>query len=91
MTTIMVIIVADSSNNEEERNEGHQDENALAAAEADYEVNPDAGEAREDLLPRGFRRRFREEDSEDVTSQTFPLVERDVTPNSDMTNVTHSD
>ncbi|XP_039872948.1 GATOR complex protein WDR24-like [Simochromis diagramma] len=78
---------ADSSNDEEERNEGHQDENALAAAEADYEVNPDAGEAEEDLLPRGFRRRFREEDSEDETS----LVEQDVTPNSDMTNVTHSD
>ncbi|KAL3979835.1 N-acetylated-alpha-linked acidic dipeptidase [Sarotherodon galilaeus] len=59
---------ADSSNDEEEHNEGHQDENALAAAEADYVVNPDAGEAEEDLLPGGFRRRFREEDSEDEIS-----------------------
>ncbi|XP_031583569.1 probable ATP-dependent helicase PF08_0048 [Oreochromis aureus] len=65
---------ADSSNNEEERNEGHQDENDLAAAEVDYDVNPDAGESEEDLLPGGFRRQFREEDSDDEkshASETF--------------------
>ncbi|XP_006797161.1 prostatic spermine-binding protein-like [Neolamprologus brichardi] len=59
---------ADSSNDEEECNEAHQDENELAAAEVDYEVNPDEGEAEEDLLPGGFRRQFREEDSDDEKS-----------------------
>ncbi|XP_004541875.1 uncharacterized protein LOC101479191 [Maylandia zebra] len=59
---------ADSSNDEEERNEAHQDENDLAAAEVDYEVNPDEGEAAEDLLPGGFGRQFREEDSDDEKS-----------------------
>lgn len=59
---------ADSSNDEEERNEAHQDESDLAAAEVDYEVNPDEGEAAEDLLPGGFRRQFREEDSDDEKS-----------------------